>query len=182
MAIISHRDQLLSNLYHTMLKPPFSTNSRLEDSLERLLRNLANRKGLAANPVKLAEAQGRLLASLAHEQGFSLHEIITVCGGIDVLYTDDAPEDGYLDPANPLSGNPTICVPKYVQRDLQKKALLDHYKEALDRPLEAQIYGTNPDTAMMQFRKAMMRFRKAQAAFTCAAVSQEAKLGDPGTK
>ncbi|WP_157935646.1 hypothetical protein [Mycobacteroides abscessus] len=62
MTTISHRDQLLSNLYHTMLKPPVHTNSRLDDSLERQLRNLANRKGLDANPVKLAEAQGRLLA------------------------------------------------------------------------------------------------------------------------
>ncbi|WP_157935645.1 hypothetical protein [Mycobacteroides abscessus] len=115
------------------------------------------------------------MRSLAHEQGFSLHEIIILCGGIDVLYTDDAPEDGYLDPANPLPGSPTICVPKYVQRDLQKKALLDHHKDALDRPLAAQIYGTNPQTAMM-------KFRKAQAAFTFAAVSQEAELDDPGTK
>lgn len=174
MTAISYRDQLLSKLYDTMSQPPVSTNSRLDDSLERQLRKLVTRKALAADPIALAEAQGRLLADLAYEQQRSLHEIVALRSGIDVLYTDDVPEDGFFDPVNPLSGNPTICVPKYVHRALQLKALLDHYKDALDRPLQAQIYGDD--------EYAVMRFEKAQAAFSFAAASQGAELEDPATK
>ncbi|WP_100493073.1 hypothetical protein [Mycobacteroides abscessus] len=161
----SAMDKLMKGVLSTLEVHRVSTYQPSE--LDTKLRALAD---TSLDAITIAKRQGVMLANLANERLFTLNEIIALQSGFDVMYTDDAPEGGLLDPAYPTTGNPTILVHKQAHRAMQKKTLLDMYKFALDGTIEEQLYGTGADS--------MKRQEEAMREFTLVAAAVEAQLDE----